>query len=98
MSEFFGKKIDVETEKTSPRPVSFTWQSVTYQITEILREWVDTGFGTTPPGSRVWFNRRHRRYYVVRASDGNYYEIYLDYADRRRPSWWLVSRIEPESG
>ena len=94
MTEFHGERIDVETDKKSPRPVSFRWEGQAYTVVEILKEWVDTGFGDAPPASRKWFNRRHRRYYIVRVSDGDAYEIYFDYANRKNKTWWLVSKVE----
>lgn len=92
MARFIGEKIEVERDERSPRPISFVWRGQTYDVTEVLHEWVDTGFGTTPPASRVWYNRRHRRYFVVLTSAGEVFRLYFDYADKRDRSWWLVSR------
>ena len=38
--------------------------------------------------------RRHRRYYVVKDTDGVIFEMYLDYADKSRRRWFLVRRLE----
>ncbi len=94
MEEFIGERIEVEKALTSPRPTRFTWRSGHHDVVEVLREWVDIGFGTLPPRSRKWYNRRHRRYYAVRDAEGRVFEIYLDYANRRKRSWWLVRRLE----
>ncbi|MHC4575377.1 MAG: DUF6504 family protein [Planctomycetota bacterium] len=94
MEEFIGERIEVEKAQTSPRPVRFSWRGEHHDVVEVLREWVDIGFGGAPPGSRKWYNRRHRRYYVVRDADGCVFEMYLDYADRRKPTWWLVERLD----
>ena len=94
MGEFIGERIEVEKAETSPRPVSFSWRGGHHDVVEVLREWVDIGFGGVRPGSSKWYNRRHRRYYVVRDGEGCVFEIYLDYANRRKPSWWLVERLE----
>lgn len=94
MGEFIGEAIEVEKAETSPRPVRFSWRGGHHDVVEVLREWVDTGFGALPPRSRKWYNRRHRRYYVVRDAEGCVFEIYLDYANRRKRSWWLVQRLE----
>jgi hypothetical protein len=92
MTEFIGEKIDVaRAEGPSPRPLSFTWRGRHYDVAEVLQEWVDTGFGATPPHSRMWYNRHHRRYYIVLTSDGERFKMYFDYADRAHYSWWLVS-------
>ena len=96
MVEFLGEKIEVEKDKAFPRPISFMWRGKLYAVAEVLEEWVDCGFGSTPPGSRKWYNRRHRRYYVVRTSTDEVFEIYLDYAGRRQ-SWWLVKMEKNEA-
>jgi hypothetical protein len=94
MEEFIAEPIEVEKAETSPRPVRFCWRGESHEVMEVLREWVDIGFGGAPRGSRKWYNRRHRRYYVVRDGEGCVFEIYLDYANRRKPTWWLVQRLE----
>ena len=63
---------------------------------EVLNERVDTGYGG-PPRSQKWYTRRHRRYYVVRDSGGDVFKIYLDYANRKKPTWWLVEKWEKKS-
>jgi hypothetical protein len=90
MPEFVGERIEVEKDARSPRPVSFKWRGQVYSVAEVLKEWVDTGYGTAPERSRKWFTRRHRRCYVVRTTSGDTFEIYLDYANRRNQTWWLV--------
>ena len=92
MEEFIGEKIVVQQAETSPRPVRFTWRGEDHEIVEVLRQWVDVGFGGVPPRSRRWYNRRHRRYYVVRDPEGQVFEMYLDYGDRQKRTWWLVKR------
>ena len=92
MEEFVGEKIDVEQASTSPRPVRFTWRGEVHDVADVLRVQVDTGFGGLPPRSRKWYARRHRRYYVVKDSAGDVFEIYLDYSNRKKLSWWLAKR------
>jgi hypothetical protein len=92
MVEFIGEQIEVERDEKSPQPVSFTWRGRIHVVAEVLEERVDTGFGGAPPRSRRWYNRRHRRHFVVKDSSGNIFEIYLDYANRRDQTWWLVRR------
>jgi len=90
MQEFLGERIEVERDEKLPRPVSFKWRGKVHSVADVLQEWVDTGFGTTPERSRKWYNRRHRRYYVVRDSSGDVFELYLDYANRSNQTWWLT--------
>jgi hypothetical protein len=92
--EFISEKIEVERDPSFPRPVSFKWRGQVYTVAEIVQEWVDTGFGQAPPASRKWFNRRHRRYFVVRTTSGETFELYLDYANRGNQTWWLTRRRE----
>jgi len=92
MEELIAEKIDVEQAATSPRPVRLTWRGKTHDIVEVLRVRVDTGFGGLPPRSRKWYTRRHRRYYIVKDSEGDAFEIYLDYSNRKKLSWWLTKR------
>ena len=93
MDEFVGEKIDVQQAQWSPRPVRFTWRGEEHDVAEVLRVWVDAGFGDLSPRSRKWFNRRHRRHYVVKDSQGQVYQMYLDYANRQKRTWWLVKKL-----
>ena len=93
MSEFLGEPIEVERGETSPRPIRFMLRGEVHEVAEVLSERVDVGFGSLPPGSRKWYTRKHRRYYTVRDVAGDVFEMYLDYADRRRPTWWLARKI-----
>jgi hypothetical protein len=94
MEEFVGEQIEVEKEETSPRPLRFTWRGEVHDVVEVLNERVDAGFGGLPRRSRKWYTRRHRRYFVVRDSQGDCFEIYLDYGNRQKLSWWLVRRFD----
>jgi len=94
VEEFVGERIEVEKAETSPRPVRFKWRGAVYDVVEVLDERVDTGYGGLPPRSQKWRTRRHRRYYVVRDSQGEVFKIYLDYANRKKPTWWLVEKWE----
>ncbi len=94
MEEFFGEQIEVEKSETSPRPWRFQWRGEIHDVVEVLDERVDTGFGSLPRRSRKWYTRRHRRYFVVRDKIGDVFEIYLDYSNRHKLSWWLVRRLD----
>lgn len=98
MEKFFGERIEVEKNEMSPDPVSFKWRGEVHEVREILDVRVDIGFGCMTPRSRKWYTRRHRRYYVVRDSEGDVFEVYLDYADRGKQTWWLVKRREETKG
>jgi hypothetical protein len=97
MEEFFGEQIEVEKEETSPRPRRFTWRGEVHHVAEVLNERVDAGFGGLPRRSRKWYRRRHRRYYVVKDAKGDVFEIYLDYSNRQKLSWWLITRFGNKS-
>lgn len=92
MSELVSEQIEVERDERFPQPVSFVWRGETHVVAEIVKEWVDTGYGHVPPRSRKWYTRRHRRYFVVRDQAGDEFEIYFDYGDKRHRTWWLVSK------
>ncbi len=94
MEKFLTEKIEVEQSASSPHPVSFTWRGEVYTVAEVVEEWVDTGFGTANERSRVWFNRRHRRWFVVRTTADELFEMYKDYADNRKFTWWLTKKLE----
>ncbi len=90
MNEFVGEQIDVEQSQYSPRPVRFKWRGEVHDVATVLDCHVDIGFGDMPPRSRRWYTRRHRRYYTVKDGKGEVFEIYLDYANKEKKSWWLT--------
>ena len=94
MEEFFGEQIEVEKAVRSPQPLRFTWKGEVHEVVAVLDERVDSGFGSLPRRSRKWYTRRHRRYFVVRDKQGDVFEIYLDYGNRQKLSWWLVRRFD----
>ncbi|MCP4263249.1 MAG: hypothetical protein GY774_37935 [Planctomycetes bacterium] len=97
MEEFVGENIEVEKDETSPRPVRFKWRGQIHEVAEVLDEHVDVGYGNLPPSCQKWNTRRHRRYYVVKDSQGDVFKIYLDYANRKKPSWWLAEKRPQKS-
>jgi hypothetical protein len=94
--EFIGENIEVDTVPSSPRPRSFRWRGEIHIVAEVIDERVDTGYGSLPVHSRTWYNRRHRRYFDVKDTNGEIFEMYMDYAHRRHPSWWLVKKLKPQ--
>jgi len=97
MDEIIAQPIEVERAPDSPRPVRFRWRDEVHEVVEVDREWVDTGYGSLPRRSRRWFNRRHRRCFVVRDAKGERFTLYLDYSNRSRPTWFLASRTVEDS-
>ena len=78
-AQFLGKEIQVTTGGEVKVPIAFTLDGREHQITEIVREWQDHGFGPGTLGrQRRWWQRRHRNYYQVKTADGELYEIYFD--------------------
>jgi hypothetical protein len=98
MDKFIGEDVKVEQAEDSPRPVRFWWHGQEHQIVQILDERLDIGFGEIPRGSRKWFNRRHRRYYLVKDQDGDVFEMYQDYSNRQRVVWHLLKRYRLRAG
>lgn len=95
MAQFIGEQIEVEQAEMSPRPVRFTWRGKVHEVADVLSRHVDVGFGGLPPRSRKWYTRRRRRYYTVKDTGGDVFQIYLDYADKRKRTWWLARIIPP---
>jgi hypothetical protein len=94
MDELISERITVEKAETSPRPLRFVWRGEEHEVVAVLREWVDISFGGPGSRGRKWYNRRHRRHYVVKDAENQVFEIYLDYANRKKPTWWLLERSE----
>ena len=93
MDEFLGREIEVEQAAASPRPVRFVLAGQVHAVAQVLREYVDISHGGVGPRSRKWYNRRHRRHFVVRDSAGAVFDIYLDYANRAHKSWWVLKKL-----
>jgi hypothetical protein len=86
--EFVGEPIEVRFEKKPGPPVSFTWRGEEIAISEVLRMWVDHGFGPFRYSGR-WWQRRHRNCYRVKTERGEVVELYLD---RGKREWVLYRR------
>ena len=93
MNEFISERIEVEQSAKGPEPVRFRWRDEEHEIEQVMSVRVDTGHGLTPPKSRKWYTRRHRRYYIVRDTEGQLFEMYLDYGDKKNPTWILSRRM-----
>jgi hypothetical protein len=92
--EFIEERIEVETMEKFPAPARFTWRGEVHEVADVISEHVDTGYGMLPAASRKWYTRRHRRYFTLRDSAGDIFDMYMDYADRRKIEWWLVKRTK----
>lgn len=93
MNDFIGETIEVEQSAREPEPVRFRWRGQEHQVARVLSVSVDKGHGLLPPRSRKWYTRRHRRYYVVKDTEDQIFEMYLDYSNRSKPIWFLVKRL-----
>lgn len=95
---FVGEPVSVEPAGAVGPPETFIWKDQTYEVQEILHTWSDWGFGEGSH-TRSWRNRRHRNYFQVRTSQGDF-ELYVDRGVRGERSIWILSRIldEPFEG
>ena len=90
---FFGQRLKVTCERDADGfvlPAEFALGDEVIRVTEVLRQWHDSGFAATSP-QRTWLERRHRTHYRVRGDDGRIYELYVDRTGGRR-DWFLVRR------
>ncbi len=110
---FIGEPIDVvfdrppDLEKKPGCPNGFTWQGVTYRVTELLSEWFDYGrrgraARNMQPQHAATAERRGswgvgRFYFRVRVEEDRVFEMYYDRApkdsDRGKGAWFLVSEL-----
>ena len=74
---FFGKRIFVQRDEETRRPLSFELDGQEHSIEHVMVSWQDYGF---PDDGRkhTWIQRRHRSYYRVRTTEGETFEIYYD--------------------
>ncbi len=73
-------------------PVRMHWRDETLEITAVLQVFAEAGLPRTAR-TDGWWLRRRRTHWIVRASDGHVYQIYLDRSGKRR-DWVLLKRIE----
>lgn len=91
MDEFIDETITVEREAFTTAPRAFVWRGVRYAVAEVLQAWQAWH---TPPYAKYakkWMHRRHRNYFIVRTTDDQVFELYLDRAFGRR-EWVLYKR------
>ncbi|MGQ9730882.1 MAG: DUF6504 family protein [Candidatus Zipacnadales bacterium] len=95
---FFGQRIEVRCQHDESGlyvPQQFVFGEEVLRITEILRQWHDSGFNATSR-RRTWLERRHRTYYRVHTHDGSLCDLYVDRTGNRR-DWFLTRRLSLES-
>lgn len=92
MPKFICEKIDVVCEGIPSQTTSFTWRGKEYRIVAVKHSWHDWGFAASAP-KKDWRSRRHRTYFQVQVEDGTLFELYLDRADRSKPTWILHKQI-----
>lgn len=98
-------------EKKPGCPDSFTWQEKTYQVVELLAEWVDyqrrgrMARNMQPQHAVVASNRGSwgvgRYHFRVQVDSGQIFQLYYDRApkdaDVRKGSWVLVGEFDPQN-
>jgi hypothetical protein len=83
--EFVGKAIEVElSEGEAPAPVAFRLGKKEHQVTEVLQRWEEQGSGQQIPGHLERRGHVQRVHYRVRTSEGEVYELYMDWQPDRR--------------
>ncbi len=98
--EFIGKPIEVKlSEDAEPVPVAFRLGGKEYKVADVLQRWEEHASGQAIPGHGDWRSRPQRVYYRLRTSEGEVYEVYVDWLPTRRhgkrrqeKSKWYVYR------
>jgi hypothetical protein len=94
---FVGETVDVRSVREISEPGSFVWRNCRYNIAEILLTWFDWNF-SAGAAKRNWRSRRHRKYFRVRTSCGEIFELYLDHKSRNPDGDWICyQQWEPEN-
>jgi hypothetical protein len=94
-------------EKKPGPPARFTWRGKTFQVTELLSEWVDTrrrgrmARNMQPQHAAVASSRGSWGvglfYFRVRTEEGRYFDLYYDRApkdaDHRKGAWFVFQEL-----
>ena len=91
MDEFIDEPIEVESEPRSSNPKSFVWRGARYDVAEVVQAWQDWRVPEFAKHARGWLHRRHRNCFVVRTTDAQVFELYLDRGFGKR-DWVLFKR------
>ena len=78
---FFGKQIDVVTEKFSAIPVSLFIGEEWYKVNETLLDGHDYKFPDDDRKHR-WWQRKYKNFYRLSTVGGRIFEIYFDLDSR----------------
>lgn len=91
--EFIGKAIEVELgEGETPSPATFRLGKKEHRVAEVLQRWEEQGAGQQIPGHLERRDQAQRVHYRVRTSEGEVYELYVDWQASRRLSRWFAHR------
>ncbi|MGQ9573209.1 MAG: DUF6504 family protein [Dehalococcoidia bacterium] len=83
--EFIGKPIEVEVSEDEARtPLAFRLGRKEHRVAEVLQRWEEHAFGQAIPGRGDWRSGQQRVYYRLRTSEGEVYEVYVDWLPTRR--------------
>jgi hypothetical protein len=100
--EFIGKPIEVELSEDAARvPVAFRLGGKEHKVADVLQRWEEHGFGQAIPGHGDWRSPPQRVYYRLRTTEGEVYEVYVDWLPTRRQGrrrqekskWFAYRRI-----
>jgi hypothetical protein len=83
--EFIGKPIEVKLSEDAERvPAAFRLGGKEYKVADVLQRWEGHGSGQAIRGHDDWRPRPQRIYYRLRTSEGEVYEVYVDWLPTRR--------------
>lgn len=83
--EFIGKPIEVKlSADATPTPVAFRLGRKEHKVADVLQRWEEHGFGQAIPRHGDWRSGGHRLYYRLRTTEGELYEVYMDWLPTRR--------------
>jgi hypothetical protein len=100
--EFIGKPIEVKlSEDAAAVPVAFRLGRKEYKVADVLQHWEEHASGQAIPRHDDWRSGPQRVYYRLRTSEGEVYEVYMDWLATRRQGarrqekskWFAYRRI-----
>jgi hypothetical protein len=91
VDEFIDEPITVESEELTTAPKTFVWRADKYHVAEIIKSWQDWHTPSFADHARQWMHRRHRNCFIVRTTDNQVFEMYLDRGSGKR-DWVLYKR------
>ncbi len=83
--EFIGKPIEVKlSDDDPPVPVAFRLGDKEYKVADVLQHWQEHASGQAIRGHDDWRSGPQRLYYRLRTTEGEVYEVYVDWLATRR--------------